>query len=154
MWTALFLVAAWVLLFSYQIFTQTAISTVAYSLGSTWLASKIDLATFVCSFAWMFVLSSIISSLIFGKERRLSVQFFVTLALTLMSSGLLEALKGVGLDLSNPTAVLSNSYTQLFSNSIFAVLYLAVPYVFMVAIDLQLPKKLKFYKKITRRRSH
>ena len=137
----IYLILAWVLVVSYQVFTQSALTTVASSLGgltpglASFINSKAELATFICSFAWMFVLSSLISILMFGKERRLTIQFLVSLALTLTGSALLGLLNGVGLDLSNPN-VLSHPFTLLFSNAFFAFFYLALPFIFMVAVDL------------------
>lgn len=142
---AVYLVLAWVLMVSYQIFTQSALTTVTSSLGvsipvlASWINSKADLTIFICSFAWMFVLSSLISIFMFGKERRLTIQFLVSLALTLTGSALLGLLHLVGLDLSDPS-VLSQPFTLLFSNLFFAFFYLALPFIFMLAVDLGLMK--------------
>jgi hypothetical protein len=142
---AVYLVLAWVLMVSYQIFTQSALTTVTSSLGSAvpalgpLLSSNADLGVFICSFAWMFVLSALITIFMFGKERRLTIQFTVSLALTLTGSALLGLFNLAGLDLSNPT-VLSQPFTLLFGNVFFAFFYLALPFVFMVAVDLGLMK--------------
>jgi hypothetical protein len=142
---AVYLILAWVLMVSYQIFTQTALTTVTFSLGGSiptlaaFINSKADLTIFICSFAWMFVLSSLIAILMFGKEKKLTIQFIVSLALTLTGSALLGLLHITGLDLSNPN-VLSQPFTLLFSNVFFAFFYLALPFIFMVAVDLGLMK--------------
>jgi hypothetical protein len=136
---------AWVLIVSYQIFTQSALSTLASSFGgsipalASWINSEANVTVFICSFAWMFVLSALISIIMFGKERRLTIQFSVSLALTLTGSALLGLSHLVGLDLSNPN-VLSKPFTLLFSNVFFAFFYLALPFIFMVAVDLGLMK--------------
>ena len=140
--TSVYLITVWLLMFSYQVFTQTALTTVISSFRvsaplASWLTSRIDLAAFVVSFAWMFVLSSIISNLIFGKEKRLFIQFFISLALTVTSTILFEALKGNGLDLTNPNTVFYNIYTQVFSNAFFAFFYLCLPFIFMLFIDVR-----------------
>jgi ABC-type methionine transport system permease subunit len=67
----------------------------------------------------------------------------VSLVLTLTASGIFAALKGVGLDLSNPNTVLSNSYAQVFSNAVFSVFYLSLPFICMIVIDLRAMKKRK-----------
>jgi hypothetical protein len=140
-----YLILAWVLMVSYQIFTQTALTTVTFSLSGTiptlaaFINSKADMTIFICSFAWMFVLSALISILMFGRERRLTIQFIVSLALTLTGSALLGLLHLVGLDLTNPN-VISQPFTQLFNNVLFAFFYLALPFIFMAAIDLGLMK--------------
>jgi hypothetical protein len=111
-------------------------------LGS-FLSARAEVAVFVCSFAWNFVLSAIISRLIFARERRLSIQFFISLGLTIVSSALIEVFQGYGLDFSNPATV--NLFSQIFGNSVFAFFYLALPFLLMVAIDLHLPKKLRLH---------
>ena len=130
---------------SYQIFTQSALTTVALSLDgyipalASLISSNVDLGVFICSFAWMFILSALISIIMFGKERRLTIQFMVSLALTATGSALLGLLNLAGLDPSNPT-ILSQPSTLIFSNVFFAFFYLALPFIFMVAMDLGLMK--------------
>ncbi len=130
---------------SYQIFTRTAIASVASSFGSfvpsmaSFINSNADTTIFICSFAWMFVLSALISIIMFGRERRLTIQFLVSLALTLTGSALLDLLNTAGLNLSNPS-VLSQPFNSLFNNVFFAFFYLALPFIFMVAVDLGLMK--------------
>ncbi len=146
--TAGLLILAWALMVSYQIFTQTALTAIATSLRSSiptiagWITSRIDLAGFICSFAWMFVLSAIVANLMFGRERRLSIQFLVSLGLTLLGSALLGLLNGAGVDLSNPN-VLSKPFDTVFGNPYFASFYLALPFIFMVAMDIRAIRKKK-----------
>jgi len=146
--TALCLLAAWVFMVSYQIFTKTALITVASSLGGSvpfvaaWINSETDLAVFIFGFAWMFLLSAFMSTLMFGKERRLFIQFLVSLALTLTGSALLALVKAAGVDLSNP-GMFASAFAVLFGNAFFAVFYLALPFIFMMAIDLRALQKRK-----------
>ena len=142
---ALYLVLAWVLMVSYQIFTQSALKTVAASLDGTiprlasLLNSNSATAVFICSFAWMFVLSALVSIIMFGRERRLTIQFMVSLGLTLTGSALLGVLNLAGLDFSNPNT-LSQPFTLLFGKVFFAFFYLTLPFIFMVLVDLGLMK--------------
>lgn len=146
--TVVLLVIAWALMVSYQIFTHLALVTAATSLAgpmpivASWLRSGTDLAGFICSFAWMFVLSAVVSQLMFGRERRLSVQFLVSLGLTLVGSTLVGLLGEAGLDLSNP-GVLSDPFNALFGNPVFAWFYLALPFIFMLVVDFRGSKKAK-----------
>ncbi|MCL4429983.1 MAG: hypothetical protein M1540_04110 [Candidatus Bathyarchaeota archaeon] len=146
--TTAYLIIAWALMVSYQIFTQTAVATVAASLSGSaplialWLTSSSNLTAFICGFAWMFVLSAFAASLMFGKERRLSIQFLVSLGLTLAGSALLGLLSEAGLDLANPS-LLSGPFTALFGNVAFAGFYLALPFLFMLAMDLRFMWKRK-----------
>jgi hypothetical protein len=145
--TPAYLSVAWVLMVSYQVFTQTAVTTVVTAISpfvptaATWLTARMDIIVFIYAFAWVFVLTSIIPSLILGKERSVLVQFFVCLVLTLTGFILLDMLKSYGFDLSDPNVLFSNPITQLFTNAIFAGLYLSLPYIFMLAIDLNARKK-------------
>ena len=141
---AVYLALAWVLMVSYQIFTQTVYTSTLSVEGSipalaSLINSKADLTIFICSIAWMFVLSSLISILMFGRERRRTIQFIVSSALTLTGSALLGLPHIAGLDLSNPS-VLSQPFTLSFSNVFFAFFYLTLPFIFMVAVDLGLIK--------------
>jgi hypothetical protein len=137
----IYLVLAWILIVSYQFFTQSALTTLASSIPAlaTWINSNVNLMVFICSFAWMFVLSALVSLVMFGRERRLTIQFLVSLGLTLAGSALLGLLQGAGLDLSNPS-IFANPFNLLFGNVVFAFLYLALPFIFMVAVDLGLMK--------------
>jgi hypothetical protein len=141
--TSILLAAAWVLMLTYQIFTKTALTTMASSLNGAvpYLAStlnqNISLAVFICSFAWMFVLSTVISNLIFGQQRRIFIQFLIGLALTLTASALFDAAKWFGYDLSNPKTLLANRYAQVFNSALFSAFFLSLPFVFMIAMDLR-----------------
>jgi len=135
---------AWILLISYQMFTQTAVSTlIAYidslwpSLGK-WLAYKIDLLVFIYTFAWVFMLSSAIPSVILGKRRSTLVQFIFCLALTLTPTLMQDLLKGYNLEPLNNSIL---NITSLLRNPALALLYLLTPILTMLFIDLRSGKK-------------
>ncbi len=124
---------------SYQLFTEAAVTTVVTGVNSllpsigVWLLDRKDMVIFVYAFAWVFVLSSVIPSKILGKERSVLVQFLVCLSLTFSAFIILDVLKnsfGVVID-----QLFSFSY--LLNNSALAVLYLTVPYILMVSLDLR-----------------
>jgi hypothetical protein len=148
--TAAYLIVAWALMVSYQIFTQTAAASVAAALKepapmiADWLSlsSSSAVVTFVCGFAWMFVLSAIAQSLMFGRERRLSIQFLVSLALTVAGSTVLELLKVAKLYVDDPN-VLSSPFTAVLGNAVFASFYLALPFIFMLVMDWRYMQKHK-----------
>jgi hypothetical protein len=148
--TPVYLSVAWVLMISYQIFTETAVSTVVNvispfvpALGAGLLA-RMDIIVFVYSFAWVFVLSSIIPSLLLGKERSVMVQFIVCLTLALTGIILIGVLKDVyHFDLTSQEVLFGNPFTQLFTNVFFAAFYLSLPYIFMIALDVRTRKKRK-----------
>ena len=137
--TPLYLSVAWTLMISYQLFTETAvtslvtqINTVIPSIGF-WLTSRVDLVVVFYSFAWVFVLSSVIPSLLLGKERGVLVQFFVCLTLTFLAFVLLDILE---LYAGTSLAQLL-SFAFVFSNPILATLYLALPYIVMIGLDVR-----------------
>jgi hypothetical protein len=120
-------------------------STLTSSLGNSvpdlalLIGSNVNLVVFICSFAWMFVLSSLVSVIMFGREKRLTIQFMASLALTLTGSALLGLLHLTGLDLTNPNFT-SRPFTLMFGNVFFAFFYLALPFIFVLAVDLGLMK--------------
>jgi len=91
-----------------------------------------DIIVFIYAFAWVFVLSSAIPSVILGKERSVLVQFFVCLALTFLAFMVLDVISNYG---QGPMDQLL-SFAVLFSNPLFAGLYLSMPYVLMLVLDM------------------
>ncbi|MCW3998206.1 MAG: hypothetical protein NWF10_06520 [Candidatus Bathyarchaeota archaeon] len=139
-WVApLYLSVAWTLMITYQIFTQTAVSTIVTnvhafvpSLG-LWLSSRMDLVIFVYGFAWVFILSSAIPCAILGKERGVVVQFFLCLSLTFLALIMVDVLESY-------TSVSMGQFLGLshfFNNLVVASLYLAIPYILMIALDIR-----------------
>ncbi|MGB9959142.1 MAG: hypothetical protein ACPLKQ_01300 [Candidatus Bathyarchaeales archaeon] len=152
-WVApLYLSVAWTLLVSYQMFTQTAVTTlVAYvnmfwPVVGAWLISKVGMIVFISAFAWVFVLSSVIPTVILGKERSVLVQFFVCLALTFFAFIAFDILKAYEGGLIGYLL----SLTVLLNNPFLAIVYLAMPYVLMLVIDLRTRKKNKKEKALER----
>lgn len=141
----LYLSFAWSLMISYQLFTQTAVTTVTGYINmlwpsiGTWLSSRIDTIIFIYAFAWVFVLSSVIPSVILGKGRSVLIQFLVCLTLTFVAFVIQDAL----------TAYAAKPIEQLFSlavvfqNPIIAVSYLLMPYILMLMLDIRSRRKQK-----------
>jgi hypothetical protein len=124
---------------SYQLFTETAVTTLVTQIDTLlpsigiWLASRVDMVVFVYAFAWTFVLSSVIPSLLLGKERGVLVQFFVCLTLTFLAFALLDVMEVyAGTSLAQLL-----SFAFVFSNPILAGLYLALPYIVMIGLDVR-----------------
>jgi len=137
--TPMYISVAWTLMISYQLFTQTAVTTVVTVVNTLlpsagfWLSSRIDIVIFVYSFAWVFVLSSAIPGVILGKERGVLVQFFVCLTLTFLALITVDILESYGAASLNQLLGLS----FMFNNLVIAALYLALPYILMVALDVR-----------------
>ena len=124
---------------TYQIFTQTAVSTLVTNVNTIvpsvgiWLTSRIDLVVFVYGFAWVFILSSAIPSVILGKERGVLAQFFLCLTLTFLAVVMVDILESYA-DLSMSQLL---GFSYFFNNLVVASLYLIIPYVLMVALDIR-----------------
>ena len=143
--TPLYLSVAWTLMISYQLFTETAVTTLVTQINTFiptvgfWLATRVDMVVFVYAFAWTFVLSSVIPSLLLGKERSVLVQFFVCLTLTFLAFVLLDLMEiYAGTSLAQLL-----SFAFVFSNPILAGLYLALPYIVMVGLDVHARRRNK-----------
>jgi len=124
---------------SYQLFTETAVAGLITQINTFiptigfWLADRVDMIVFVYAFAWTFVLSSVIPSLLLGKERGVLVQFFVCLTLTFLAFVLLDLMElYAGASLAQLL-----SFAFVFTNPILAGLYLALPYIVMIGLDVK-----------------
>jgi hypothetical protein len=143
--TPLYISVAWTLMVSYQFFTQTAVTTVITNLNmfwpslASWLAYRMDILIFVYSFAWVFVLSSVIPSVLLGKERSVLIQFFVCLTLTFVAFTIQDVLIAYG----GGTTEQFFGLAALFYNPILAVIYLLMPYLLMLMIDIRARRKRK-----------
>ena len=144
--TPLYISAVWVLLISYQLFTQTAVvSVLSYfnvswpSALSEWFVSHEELIIFIHGFAWVFVLSSVIPSVLLGKERSVILQFLVCLLLTLVSISLRDLLPFFHDGQINNQIL---NISDLFRDPGFAGIYLSVPYFLMLYLDIR-SKRLK-----------
>ncbi|UCC57597.1 MAG: hypothetical protein JSW14_04235 [Candidatus Bathyarchaeum sp.] len=142
--TPLYISVAWILITSYQFFTQTTVTTVTTYLSTysptigTYLASKVDIITFIHSFAWIFLLSSVIPSLLLGKERGVLVQFGVCLTLSFLAFVIQDALIGLGGALDQILGL-----EPLFQNPAIAAAYLSIPYLLMTGFDIRGRRKRK-----------
>ncbi len=131
---------------SYQLFTQTSVTTVATQIDllwpsfGSWLASRIDMIVFIYAFSWVFVLSSVIPSIILGKERSVLVQFFVCLTLTLVAFVFQDVLTTL---LGYETIDQIFGLAELFRNPYLAIGHLSTPYLFMLALDIRSRQKHK-----------
>ncbi|TFH22232.1 hypothetical protein E4G67_04650 [Candidatus Bathyarchaeota archaeon] len=138
----MYLAVSWVLTVSYQLFTDTAVKSIATNINlfwptvSSWLNSNIQTIVFVYAFTWIFVLSSVIPSAILGKQRSTIIQYAVVLTLTLIAffmSDILQAVAGIRIEQILGAATLLN-------NPIVAGFYLSVPFLLMISLDIHSKK--------------
>jgi hypothetical protein len=106
-----------------------------------WIASRLDMIVFIHSFAWIFLLSSVIPSLILGKERGVLVQFGVCLTLTFLAFIIQDTLAGFNGALDQILGI-----APLFQNPLLAATYLSIPYLLMIVFDIR--SKRRFQKEI------
>lgn len=141
----LYVSAAWTLMVTYQIFTQTAVSTVLtffdllWPATGEWFIPRMDLIIFIYAFSWVFVLASVIPSVLLGKERSVLVQFFVCLVLALVAFIVQDS---VNVYVSSQSQVLLGA-AFLLGNPLFAATYLSIPYVVMLVIDIRARRRHK-----------
>ena len=122
---------------SYQFFTETAVNTILreivlyWPLIGRWLNNRADILVFIYGFSWVFVLSSVIPSLILGKERGMFAQFVVVLAVTLSAlfmQGILVQYTELGMERIFGLA-------RFLENPLDAVSFLFFPYIMIILID-------------------
>jgi len=147
--TPLYISVAWTLMTSYQLFTQTTVTTVTIYINmylptiGAWLASKLDMIVFIHSFAWIFLLSSVIPALLLGKKRGVLVQFGVCLTLAFLAFVVQDALAGL-----NGTLDQILGLAPLFQNPLLAAAYLALPYLMMLGFDIRGKRKKEKWSKV------
>jgi len=142
--TPLYISVAWTLMTSYQLFTETTVTTVTIYINmylptiGAWLASKLDMIVFIHSFAWIFLLSSVIPALLLGKERGVLVQFGVCLTLAFLAFVVQDA---VTTGLGNGALDQILGIEPLFQNPLLAAAYLMLPYLLMLGFDIRGKRK-------------
>jgi len=148
--TPLYLSVAWTLMISYQLFTETAVTTLVTQINTLlpsvgfWLASRVEMVVFIYAFAWIFLLSSVIPSILLGKGTSVLVQFFVCLTLTFLSFALLDVMEiYAGVSLAQLL-----SFAFVFSNPVLAAFYLSLPYVIMIGLDVRARRQRKAKKEL------
>jgi len=148
--TPLYVSVAWTLMVSYQLFTQTAVTTVTQYINTfwpsigTWLVSRMDMLVFIHAFAWVFLLSSVIPSVILGKGRGVLIQFFVCLTLTFSAF----IVQDIITTYENRSIGQIFNLEALFHNPFLALGYLSLPYLLMLAFDINSRRKQKKKEKI------
>ena len=135
----LYLSVSWLLTVSYQLFTDTAVRTIGTNIGflwpntGEWITSNIQTIVFIYAFTWIFVLSSVIPSVILGKERKVLTQYMVVLILSSIAFFMPDILLTfAGIDVNQILAM-----SAFLENPAVAAVYLAFPYLFMLGLDLR-----------------
>ena len=147
--TPLYISSVWVLLITYQMFTRVAVINVVQSMGpffpsiQEFLMPRIDRIEFMYSFAWIWVMTSLIPSLIL-KRRSALLQFVVVLVLTFLAVEFESVLSFV---------VGGEFVEQIFrvavwlGNPWLATLYLLSPFLVILSVDLYERRKKKLEEK-------
>ena len=136
--TPAYISSVWALMISYQLFTQTAVTTIIDAINGvwpsigTWLFSRIDMIVFIFAFAWVFILSSALPTVILGRNRSVVIQFLVVLTLTFVSFVIQDGLLTV---FGGATMAQILNLAHLFTNPVIALGFLSLPYVVMFLLD-------------------
>ncbi|MBN1785082.1 MAG: hypothetical protein JW815_05040 [Candidatus Bathyarchaeota archaeon] len=136
--TPVYISVAWTLMTSYQLFTQTTVESVTKAITiylptiGTWMADKIDMIVFIHSFAWIFLLSSVIPALLLGKQRGVLAQFGLCLTLAFLVFVIQDILIGFSGAIDQILGL-----EPLFHNPALAMAYLSVPYFMMIGFDIR-----------------
>jgi len=134
---------------SYQLFTETTVKSVTVYINmylptiGVWMASKLDMIVFIHSFAWIFLLSSVIPALLLGKERGVLVQFGLCLTLAFLAFVIQDALVGLDGTLDQILGL-----APLFQNPLVAAAYLSLPYLLMLGFDIRGKRKKEKWVKV------
>jgi hypothetical protein len=136
----LYISIAWSLIITYQLFTETAVysftdylSNALPSIGAL-LNTRIDTVVFIHAFAWIFVLASVVPSIILGKGRSILLQFFLCLTLTFVALEMEEILT---VTIGGVFSFVRMNSVMWFQNPAISCLYLSAPYVFMAYLDVR-----------------
>jgi hypothetical protein len=154
--TPLYISIAWTLMTSYQLFTETTVTTVTIYIGTylptigAWIASRLAMIVFIHSFAWIFLLSSVIPALLLGKERGVLVQFGLCLTLAFLAFVIQDA---VATGLGNGALDQILGLAPLFRNPLLAAVYLLLPYLMMLGFDIRDKRKKQKWLKVEKRES-
>ncbi len=136
---------------SYQLFTQTAVTTLVSTMNAFlpqiggWLLSRLDMIIFIYAFAWVYLLSSVLPAVFLGKKCSVFVQFLVCLSLTFIAFVIQDGL--IVLFEANTVDQILNLGIY-FNNPLIAAGYLAIPYILMIGLDLQARKKMLIERKL------
>ena len=123
---------------SYQLFTKITVDSITIFIGNylptigAWMASRLDLIVFIHSFAWIFLLSSFIPSVLLGKKRGVLVQFTLCLTLALLAN----VIQGAVADISNGPLDQIFGLGTLLRNPLLAASYMSLPYLLMAWFDI------------------
>lgn len=138
--TPFYISVSWTLLISYQMFTQTAVTSVVQNIAvfwpsiGNWLNMRADTILFVHAFAWIWVLSSMVPSVILGQGRSVLVQFLVCLILAFGAVSFADIFSFlVGTEFVERIFKMS----ILLESPWLAGLYLLIPYLMMFSVDLR-----------------
>lgn len=134
---SLYLSVSWMLTVSYELMTDSAVGSIANGISvvlpsaGLWLTSNVNTIAFVYAFTWIFVLSSVIPSVVVGKNRGFLTQYVVVLTLTLLAFFMPDILLTVaGIDINQVVTNLA-----VLQHPILAISYLSVPFIVMIVID-------------------
>ena len=148
--TPLYISSIWVLLITYQMFTHVAVVSVVQSINplfpsaQEFLMPRIDRIEFLYSFAWIWVMTSLIPSLILQRKSAL-LQFMVVLTLAFLA---LEFDSVLSFTVGEEVVEQIFGATSLLRNPVLAALYLLLPFLIIFSVDFYNRRRKELEKKL------
>lgn len=148
--TPLYISSVWVLLITYQMFTHVAVVSVVQFIdpilpsAQEFLMPRIDRIEFLYSFAWIWVMTSLIPSLILKRKSAL-LQFVIVLMLTFLA---LEFESILSFTVGEEAVQQIFGATSLLRNPVLAVLYLLSPFLIIFSVDFYDRRRKELEKKL------
>ncbi len=148
--TPLYISSIWVLLITYQMFTHVAVVSVVQFIdpilpsAQEFLMPRIDRIEFLYSFAWIWVMTSLIPSLILKRKSAL-LQFMIVLMLTFLA---LEFESILSFTVGEEVVQQIFEATSLLRNPVLAVLYLLSPFLIIFSVDFYNRRRKELEKKL------
>jgi hypothetical protein len=147
--TPLYISSIWISLITYQMFTSVAVISVVRSIDPffpsihEFLMPRIDRIEFIYSFAWIWVMTSLIPSLILKRKSAL-LQFAVVLVLTFLA---LEFGSILSLAFGRDLVEQIFEVAAWLGNPWLATLYLLSPFLIILSVDFYERRKEKLKEK-------
>ena len=148
--TPLYISSIWVLLITYQMFTHVAVISVVqfinpiFPSAQEFLMPRIDRIEFLYSFAWIWVMTSLIPSLILKRKSAL-LQFVIVLVLTFLA---LEFESILSFTVGGEVVQQIFGATSLLRNPVLAILYLLSPFLIIFSVDFYDKRRRELEKKL------
>lgn len=139
----LYILIGWLGLTSYQTFVNQAVTTITQTLSiisppiANWINNNLEIIKFINAFAWVFILTSLLPSIL--SKNSVFIQFITCLTLAVTAA---EAPNLIAIVTPNTIAQLMTVTAKPLQNFILAAFYLSLPYAVLLWLDLRSKQKI------------